>query len=123
VLGFASLFALVMLTVLVVTATAYPDFRNVEEFQRVELVEQGMVSFADNVDDLLRNDAPSRSTRLGTEDGRLSLGPPVTVTVNGSSATGSFSQTVSSTTSTVRARSSRGSSSRPVGRNHGLDGG
>lgn len=106
VLGFASLFAVVMLAVLVVTATAYPGLRNVEEFQRVENAEQGMVSFAENVDDLLRADAPSRSTRLDADTGQLRLGAPVTVTVNGSNATGLFS--ASATTRPLVYRASDG---------------
>lgn len=87
-LGFVSLFAVVMLAVLVVTATAYPGLRNVEEFQRAENAEQGMISFAGNVDDLLRTDAPSRSTRLDADTGQLRLGAPETVTVSGSNETG-----------------------------------
>lgn len=103
VLGFASLFAVVTLAILVVTATAYPGLRNVEEFQRVENAEQAMHAFAGNVDDLLRADAPSRSTRLDADTGQLRFGAPVTVTVSGSGPDGPFSESVTSRSLVYRA--------------------
>ncbi|ELZ97296.1 hypothetical protein E6P09_16610 (plasmid) [Haloferax mediterranei ATCC 33500] len=93
-MGFALIFGVVMLAIVLVSMTVYPAIADIEDHQRVSNVERGMESLADNVDDLVRNDAPSRSTRLRLTEGQFALGEPITVTVNGTDAGGdSFSET------------------------------
>lgn len=93
-LGFSSVFALVILMIIIVSAMVYPALADAEDYQRVSNVERGMESVTDNVDDLVRNDAPSRSTRLRLNGGQLALGGPINVTVSGTNASGnSFSET------------------------------
>lgn len=91
-LGFSSVFGLVMLMILIVSVAVYPAIADVEDHQRVSNVERGMVSLSGNVDDVVRSDAPSRSTRLRLGRGQLALGAPVNVTVEGTS-NDSFSET------------------------------
>lgn len=82
VLGFALLFGTVLLVVLLVTATASGGLLSARDDRRVANAEVTMSGFADNVDDLTRGEAPSRSTQFDLDGGRLSLGPPATLTVN-----------------------------------------
>lgn len=82
-LGFAVVFGIVMLMILIVSAAAYPGLRNVEHNQRVQNMEEGFTAFADNVDAVVSNEAPSRETRLRLAGGQLNLGDPVNITVSG----------------------------------------
>lgn len=92
-LGFATVFGLVAFMVLAVSLTVYPAISDVSAHQRVSNVEEGMASLADNVDEVVRNDAPSRSTRLRLDGGQLALGDPEQLTISGQNATGPFSET------------------------------
>lgn len=48
-----------------------------------------MTALSDNVDGLIRAEAPSHATEVDLDGSRLSLGDPVTVTVSGTSVDGS----------------------------------
>lgn len=87
--GFSTIFGVVALMILIVTLTVLPAITAVEASQQIGNVERGMVSLSDNVDDIVRNDASSRSTRVRLDRGQLSLGAPVTVnvSVNGGNST------------------------------------
>lgn len=86
-LGFSTVLGVVGLMVLIVSLTVAPAISDLQKNQQVSNVERGMESFAENVDDLIRNDAPSRSTRLRLGGGQVSLGEPVTLTVSNGSET------------------------------------
>ncbi|MDS0300157.1 hypothetical protein NDI76_15530 [Halogeometricum sp. S1BR25-6] len=82
-LGFSTVFGLVMLMIVVVSLVVYPAIEDVQNSQRVSNVERGMAAFAGNVNDVVGNDAPRRSTGFRLDGGQLALGDPVTVTVTG----------------------------------------
>lgn len=96
VLGFALLFGTVVLMVLLIAAVSTAGLLDVRDDRRVDNAEVAMTVLSDNVDDLVRAEAPSRATEVDLDGGRLSLGDPVTVTVSGTSVDGSdpnFSET------------------------------
>lgn len=95
ILGFAMLFGTILLVILLVIASASGGLLSVREDRKVANAEVAMVAFADNVDDLNRGEAPSRSTGFDLDGGRLSLGSPATLTVSGTNGAGpDFSETV-----------------------------
>lgn len=92
VLGYALLFSVIVLTLLIVTSSGQAGLTELRDDKQTANVEKGFVSFARNVDDLSRGDAPSRATELDLAGGRLSLGRPVTVTVEARNSTGTVFQ-------------------------------
>lgn len=80
-LGFAAVFALVLLLVLTVGGAIYPAVQDERARQNVEGTERGFDLLADNVDDVVDDDATSRTTTLRLAGGSLSFGDPVTVSV------------------------------------------
>lgn len=89
--GFSTIFGVVALMILIVTLTVLPAIGAVEENQQVGNVERGMVALSDNIDDIARNDASSRSTRVRLDRGQLTLGAPANLSVSGTNGSDSFS--------------------------------
>lgn len=81
--GFVLIFAVVILSVALVTIAGYQGLDASREAERVNNAERGFDIFADNVDDVVRAGAPSRTTELKLDDADISLGQPVVVSVSG----------------------------------------
>ena len=81
VVGYVLVFSVVVLTVALVTVSGQAAMGEARDTQQTANLEAGFHVLAANVDDLVRGDAPSRSTELDVSGGRVSLGSPVTVAV------------------------------------------
>lgn len=82
VLGYVLVFSLVVLTVALVTVSGQAGLADLRDNQQTANVETGFGVLAENVDDLVRDGAPSRATELDPAGGRLGLGPSVEVAVS-----------------------------------------
>jgi hypothetical protein len=71
--GFLLVFSVVVLTIALVGLTGFVGLDGAKDFQRTTNAEQAFTGFADSVDDVTRDGAPSRSTEIRIADGRLSL--------------------------------------------------
>lgn len=83
-LGYALIFAVIVLSVALVTISGQAGLEELRDSQRAANVEEGFSVVADNVDDIFQGGAPSRSTELDLSGGEIRLGQPVTVTVTAS---------------------------------------
>lgn len=81
VIGFAFVFAMAILSVLVVTVTGYGGLADLRDAERVENAAGALDVLADNVDDVVYRGAPSRSTELHLTDATLGFGEPSGVRV------------------------------------------
>jgi hypothetical protein len=88
VVGYVLIFAVIVLTVALVTLSGQAGLADLRDNQRTANVEAGFSLLADNVEDISQGGAPSRATELGLSGGRISLGEPVTMTVRASNASG-----------------------------------
>ncbi len=88
VLGYALVFAVIVLTVALVTISGQAGLVDLRDSQRTANVEKGFAVLAHNVDGVAQEGVPSRSTELDLSGGQLSLGRPVTVTVKASDTSG-----------------------------------
>lgn len=82
-LGFTFVFTIVLLTVALVTATAFPGLLALQDHHQVANAERGLEVFAENVDDVVRHAAPRRGTELPLAGGHLDSGAPVQLTISG----------------------------------------
>ncbi|WP_255195949.1 DUF7289 family protein [Halorarius litoreus] len=93
VLGFALIFAVIVLSVALVTVAGYQGLDASRDAERVNNAERGVDILADNIDDVVRAGAPSRTTELRVSDADISVGEPVSIRVSGrpvGSATDTF---------------------------------
>ena len=81
VVGYVLVFSVVVLTVALVTVSGQAALVETRDTQQTANLEAGFHVLAANVDDVVRGDAPSRSTELDLSGGRVALGPPATVAV------------------------------------------
>lgn len=81
-LGFLLLFGVVVLVLGLVVTAGYANLVDARDHERVSNAERSFESFAANVDAVVRNDAPSRSTELAVADGRLVTRPATTLSVS-----------------------------------------
>jgi len=81
-LGFVLVFAIIVTSVVLVTATGYGGLQQVQAAERTNNAENAFEILADNVD-ALAGGAPSRETELTLAGAGLSFGDPVTVNVSG----------------------------------------
>ena len=86
-LGFVFVFAIVLFSVSVVYVGGMGVLTDVRDAERANNAERAFDVFADNVDDVVTGDAPSRSTEMKLSDSRLYVGDPVTLNVTGTSPT------------------------------------
>lgn len=77
-MGFLLVFSVVVLTIALVGLTGFVGLDGAKDYQRSTNAEQAFTGLADNVDDVVRGGAPSRSTEVRIADGRLSLEPSET---------------------------------------------
>lgn len=82
-LGFSIVFGIVVFTVVIISATAFPGLLAVQQHHQVNNVERGFGVFADNVDDVATHAAPRRGTELPLAGGHLEGGSPVQLTISG----------------------------------------
>lgn len=76
--GFLLVFGVVVLTIALVVVTGFVGLDGAKDFQRTTNAERAFTGLADDVDDVARGGAPSRSTEIRIADGRLSLEPAET---------------------------------------------
>ena len=72
-LGFVLIFAVVILTIAVVSATGVVGFNNAQDYQRTANTEGAFTVLANNVEDVTRMGAPSRGTEIGITGASLSV--------------------------------------------------
>ncbi len=72
-LGFLLIFAVVVLTIALVSATGFVGFNNAQDYQRTSNAEGAFTVLAGNIDDVTRAGAPSRATEIRITDASLSL--------------------------------------------------
>lgn len=80
-LGFALLFGAILLILGLIVTVGYGNLVEARDHEQVNNAERGFESLAVNVEDLVRNDAPSRSTELAVADGRLVTRTQTTITI------------------------------------------
>lgn len=81
VVGFAFIFAMALLSILVVTVTGSAGLADVRDEERVVNAASSLEILADNVDDLVYRGAPSRSTAVRLDDATLGFGSTTEVRV------------------------------------------
>lgn len=95
-LGYVLVFSVVVLSVALVTISGQAGLVDLRDNQRAANVEAGFEVLADNVDQVVLEGAPGRSTELSLSGERLSLGSRVNVTVTATDGgTTVFSNTTS----------------------------
>lgn len=80
-LGFALIFAFIVFTIALLSATGFTGLDDAQDHQRTTNAEQAFTALAENVDDVTRRGAPGRSTEISLADASLSIGEPEEVTV------------------------------------------
>lgn len=87
VIGFVLVFSLIVTAVAVVSVAAYPGLEDARTHAKVTNAERGFEVLADNVDDLVRDEASSRATELEVADGTLTTRGTtrINVSANGTS--------------------------------------
>lgn len=73
VVGFLLIFTLVILAILLVGITAITGLNDTQEFQETTSTEQAFVVLANNIGDVTRRGAPSRTTEIGLSQASLSV--------------------------------------------------
>lgn len=71
--GFVLIFGIVVLTVALVSATGFVGLNNAQDYQRTTNAEGAFTALAGSLDEVVRGDAPSRTTAIGISDASLSL--------------------------------------------------
>lgn len=79
--GYFLIFSVVVLTILLVGATGLVGLNNAQDFQRTTSAQQGFSALANDVDDVVRRGAPSRTTEISLADASLSLEQTTNITV------------------------------------------
>ena len=91
-IGFALVFGIVVLSLLVVSVAGYTGLQNAQEHQQTTNVQPAFEVLSNNVDDVVHYGAPSRATEIKLADASLSIEESLEITVEGESATeGEFS--------------------------------
>ncbi|MFB6141609.1 MAG: hypothetical protein ABEJ26_14385 [Halosimplex sp.] len=83
VVGFVLIFAMILTTITLLSATGYAGLDNARDFARTNNAERAMTTLAENADDVARRGIRSRTTELKLAGGTLAVGDPVEMTVSG----------------------------------------
>lgn len=83
VLGFVAVFGLIVLTITFISATGFAGLENEQEFAQTNNAQRALTVLADNVDDVTRDGATSRTTAIKLAETTLSLTETTTITVSG----------------------------------------
>lgn len=81
--GFVLVFSIVILSVVLVSVAGYQGLDQSRDAEQVNNAERGFDLLADDIDDVARRGAPSRSTELRVADADVSVGDPILVSVSG----------------------------------------
>jgi len=81
VVGYVLIFSLIVATVGVVTTVGFSTLEDRQDAERVNNVERAFDVFANNVEDVYRDGAPSRATEMRLAGGELRYGEQVEVTI------------------------------------------
>lgn len=84
-LGFVLIFAIITASIGLVYASGFTGLDNAREFEQVNNAERAFEVFADNIEDLVQWNAPSRSTEIRLSDATLTIADPVEIEVNDTS--------------------------------------
>lgn len=84
--GYFMIFSVVVLTIAVIGATGFVGLNNAQDYQRTTNAQHGFAALADNVDDVVRHGAPSRSTEINLADASLSLERTTEITIDDGTA-------------------------------------
>jgi AraC-like DNA-binding protein len=82
VLGFVLIFSLVTASVGAVYVVGFGGLEDARDAERIDNAERAMDVLADNVEDIHRDDAPTRATEIKLYDATLSVGESTNVAVN-----------------------------------------
>lgn len=82
-LGFVFVFAIVVTTVALVGVVGYAQLDGVRDVERQNGAQRAVQALDDNVDDLVYDGAPARSTEMRLSEASLYVGDPVTINVTG----------------------------------------
>lgn len=82
VIGFAIVFAIIILSVVMVSVAGFQGLDASRDAERVNNAQRGLDIFADNVDDVTRGGVPSRTTELRVSDADVALDEATTITVS-----------------------------------------
>ncbi|WP_435066296.1 DUF7289 family protein [Halobaculum sp. EA56] len=97
--GFVLVFSLIVLTVGTVYAAGFPALTDLRAAEQTENMERAFVVLDENVDDIVREGAPSRATEIKLNGGTLAVEETTSVTVyaeNTSDASRNFTVTAAS---------------------------
>lgn len=85
IIGFLLIFGLVVLSISLVGVTAFTGLDNAKQFQETTSTEQAFLVLAENIDDTIREGAPSRETEISLSEASLSLEATeqINITVDG----------------------------------------
>ncbi|MFC6785377.1 hypothetical protein ACFQFH_05455 [Halobaculum halobium] len=81
-MGFVLVFSLIVLTVGTVYAAGYPALEEFRTGEQIENMERAFDVLDDNLDDIVREGAPSRATEIKLNGGTLAVNGSTTITVN-----------------------------------------
>lgn len=81
VVGYVLIFSLIVATVGVVTTVGFGTLDDRQDAERINNVERAFDVFANNMENVYRDGAPSRATEMRLAGGTLSHGEPVTITI------------------------------------------
>ena len=81
VVGYVLVFSLIVATVGVVTVTGFGTLEDRRTAEQINNAERALDVFANNVENLYRDGAPSRATEMRLSGGTLRYGEPVNITV------------------------------------------
>lgn len=81
VVGFVLVFSLVVSTVGIVYASGFSGLETAQQNERVTNAERAFDVLADNIEDIYREDAPSRATEVKLSDAQLTMTGPSTLQV------------------------------------------
>ena len=81
-LGFVLVFALITMSIGLVYASGFTGLNEAREFEQVNNAERAFEVFADNVEDMVQWNAPSRSTEVKLAGATLTLAEPIEIRLN-----------------------------------------
>ncbi|MDZ7702032.1 MAG: hypothetical protein U5J98_08165 [Halobacteriales archaeon] len=81
-LGFVLVFALITASIGLVYATGFTGLDNAREFEQTNNAERAFEVFADNIEDIVEWNAPSRSTEIRLADATLTIAEPIEIHLN-----------------------------------------
>lgn len=91
-IGFVLVFALIVTSTGIVYAAGFSTLGDARTAEELRNMERAFDVLSDNIDDVARRSAPSRSTEIRLGSGDLSFGEPVNVSVSANGSTDNFTR-------------------------------